>query len=92
EVPRYFMIKDRIDKTQEETYRLIKEMRKKYTDKGEISLMDGMKITFSDYWVHIRPSNTEPIIRLIVEAKSRARAEEMVGFWRREIAEISKWK
>ncbi len=92
ELPRYFMIKDRIEKTQEEAYRLLKGLRQKYRDKGEISLVDGMKIIFSDYWVHIRPSNTEPIIRLIVEAKSRTRAEEMVGLWRREIAEISKWK
>ncbi len=92
ELPRYFMIKDRIDKTREESYRLIKELRKKYTDKGEISLVDGMKIVFSDYWVHIRPSNTEPIVRLIVEAPRKAKAEEMVGLWRREIAEISKWK
>ncbi len=92
ELPRYFLIKDRIDKTREESYRLIKELRKKYTDKGEISLVDGMKIIFNDYWVHIRPSNTEPIVRLIVEAPSKAKAEEMVGLWRREIAEISKWK
>lgn len=92
ELPRYFMIKDRIDKTQEEAYRLLKGLRRKYRDKGEISLMDGMKIVFNDYWIHIRPSNTEPIIRLIVEAKSRTRAEEMVAFWRREIEEISKWK
>ena len=92
ELPRYFMIKERIDKNQEEAYRLLKALRQKYGDKGEISLVDGMKIIFSDYWVHIRPSNTEPIIRLIVEAKSRAKAEEMVGLWRREIGEISKWK
>jgi len=92
EVPRYFMIKDRIDKTREESYRLIKELRKKFTDKGESSLVDGMKIIFSDYWVHIRPSNTEPIVRLIVEAPSKTKAEEMVKLWRREIEGISKWK
>ena len=92
EAPRYFMIKDRIDKTREESYRLIKELRKKFTDKGESSLVDGMKIIFSDYWVHIRPSNTEPIVRLIVEAPSKTKAEEMVKLWRREIEGISKWK
>jgi len=91
-IPRYHMIKEKIQGTQEKAYRIIRQLRKKYSDKGEVSLLDGLKISFKDYWVHIRPSNTEPIIRLIIEAKSRDTAEMMIEFWRKEMSEIVKWK
>jgi len=91
-IPRYHMIKEKIQGTQEKAYRIIRQLRKKYSDKGEVSLLDGLKISFKDYWVHIRPSNTEPIIRLIIEAKSRDTAEKMIEFWRKEMSEIVKWK
>jgi phosphomannomutase len=91
-IPRYHMIKEKIQGTQEKAYRMIRQLRKKYSDKGEVSLLDGLKISFKDYWVHIRPSNTEPVIRLIIEAKSRDTAEKMVEFWRKEMSEIVKWK
>jgi phosphomannomutase len=91
-IPRYFMIKDKIEGTQEQAYRVIRQLKKKYSNKGEISLLDGLKITFKDYWIHIRSSNTEPIIRLIVEAKNKGIAEKMTKQWRKEILEISEWK
>jgi len=91
-IPHYHMIKEKIQGTQERAYRIIRQLRKKYSDKGEISLLDGLKIAFKDYWVHIRPSNTEPIIRLIIEAKSRDTAKKMSRLWRAEISEIVKWK
>jgi phosphomannomutase len=91
-IPRYFMIKDKIEGTQEQAFRIIRQLKKKYSNKGEISLLDGLKITFKDYWIHIRSSNTEPIIRLIVEAKNKGIAEKMTKQWRKEISEISEWK
>jgi phosphomannomutase len=91
-IPRYHMIKEKIQGTQEKAYRIIRQLRKKYSDKGEISLLDGLRISFKDYWVHIRPSNTELIIRLIIEAKSRDTAGKMIEFWKKEMSEIVKWK
>ncbi len=91
-IPSYHMIKEKVQGTQEKASRIIRQLRKKYSDKGEISLLDGLKISFTDYWVHIRPSNTEPIIRLIAEAKSRDTAEKMIEFWRKEMSEAAKWK
>jgi len=92
EVPKYYMIKDRIEGTQEQAYRLMRQLKKKYWNKGELSLMDGLKIQFDNYWIHIRPSNTEPIIRLIVEAKSQEVAEKIAKQFKKEIGELSKWK
>ena len=40
--------------------------------------IDGVKIDFSDGWVHIRKSNTEPIIRIFAEAKTEKRLDELV--------------
>lgn len=91
-IPRYHMFKEKIEGTQEQAFRIIGQLKKKYSNKGEISLLDGLKITFKDYWIHIRPSNTEPIIRLIVESKNRAIAEKMTKQWRKDILEISGWK
>jgi phosphomannomutase len=42
------------------------------------NLLDGLKIDENNYWVHLRKSNTEPIIRIIAEAKSKKEAEEIV--------------
>ncbi|MGB2845830.1 MAG: phosphoglucosamine mutase [Candidatus Aminicenantaceae bacterium] len=92
EVPKYYMIKDRIEGTQEQAYRLMRQLKKKYWNKGELSLIDGLKIQFDNYWIHIRSSNTEPIIRLIVEAKSQEVAEKIAKQFKKEIGELSKWK
>jgi phosphomannomutase len=40
---------------------------------------DGLKLLFDDAWIHVRSSNTEPLLRVAVEAKSEARAEELYG-------------
>ena len=45
----------------------------------QVTTIDGVKIDFLDGWVHIRKSNTEPIIRIYAEAKSEQRLDELVG-------------
>ena len=44
----------------------------------QITDIDGVKIDFADSWVHLRKSNTEPIIRIYAEAKDAAEAEQLV--------------
>ena len=51
-----------------------------------INTADGMKLDFSNEWVHVRSSNTEPILRIYTEAKSRQRAENLAEIFRKEIA------
>ena len=43
----------------------------------EISTIDGVKIDFADNWVHLRKSNTEPIIRIYTEASSQEKADDL---------------
>jgi phosphomannomutase len=45
----------------------------------QVTTIDGVKIDFPDGWVHIRKSNTEPIIRIYAEAKTEKRLDELVG-------------
>src|SRR5882762_7775130 len=50
---------------------------------ASVETQDGLRLAWRDRWLHVRPSNTEPIIRLIAEAPTRAAAEQLVDEGRR---------
>src|SRR5699024_4437675 len=54
----------------------------------EINLIDGLKIDFPHYWVHIRKSNTEPIFRIYTEAASIREAKEIARTFKAEIQHL----
>lgn len=85
DIPFYFMIKDGIPGSPEDARRIIIKLKKKYAETDGLSTLDGLKIDFSDHWIHIRPSNTEPIIRILVEARSEQRAKEVLRRFKKEI-------
>jgi len=85
EIPRYYMIKDKIDGGAQEASWIIRELKRKYAQDYETSFLDGLKIYFRDTWVHIRPSNTEPVIRIQAEAKSQKGAEKALKEFKEEI-------
>jgi phosphomannomutase len=73
----YFMSKKKIQLTPElDVDELLKAMEVKYASE-EINIIDGVKIDFDDNWVHLRKSNTEPIIRIYTEAKSQEEADHL---------------
>ena len=49
----------------------MRELAAAYPD-GEIDWMDGITVQFPDWWFNVRPSNTEPLLRLVVEARTQA--------------------
>jgi phosphomannomutase len=51
--------------------------------KERISDVDGVRVDFADGWVHLRASNTEPIVRVIAEAATEARADGLCDLCRR---------
>ncbi len=78
-LPQYFISKSKINISGDPD-KVLKEFKKKYSagkDVINISEADGLKIDFKNYWVHMRKSNTEPIIRIITEAGSKKEAEEL---------------
>ena len=66
---------------------LLKEVEKKYSEKNPDTI-DGVKIAFESSWVHLRKSNTEPIIRVYTEAKNQKEANELAERFLREIEEM----
>jgi phosphomannomutase len=76
DLPRYFMIKKK-GKLPQDFERALTRLKTKYTE-GKINLIDGIRIDFEDSWLQIRKSNTEPIFRVIAEAKSEKRVKELV--------------
>jgi phosphomannomutase len=54
-----------------------------------VNLLDGVKIDEEDYWVHLRKSNTEPIIRIIAEAKTAKEAQSIVEEYSKLITKLS---
>lgn len=75
--PAYFMSKNKIQLTPEiDVDEVLKAMKEKYSNE-EISTVDGVKIDFPENWVHLRKSNTEPIIRIYTEAKSQEKADDL---------------
>ena len=84
--PSYFMSKNKI--TLEKGMNvddLLLQIKKRYATE-RISTIDGVKIDFEESWVHLRKSNTEPIIRIYTEATSEAQA---VALANRFVSEIS---
>lgn len=73
--PSYFMAKNRIDLKPDTDVPSILAKVKDIFKKEEINDIDGVKIDFEDSWVHLRSSNTEPIIRVYSEASSPEKAE-----------------
>jgi phosphomannomutase len=75
--PSYFMGKKKIELTPDiDVDSLLTKVEKEY-QKEEISTVDGVKIDFENNWVHLRKSNTEPIIRIYTEAFSQEEADQL---------------
>jgi phosphomannomutase len=77
--PPYFMAKNRIDLTPGIDVDAILNKVKALYSNEEINDIDGVKIDFADRWVHLRKSNTEPIIRVYSEASTQKAAEAIAN-------------
>lgn len=75
--PPYFIAKNRIDLTPETDVDLILAKVKELYKDEQVNDIDGVKIDFPDRWVHLRKSNTEPIIRVYSEASTMEAADEL---------------
>jgi phosphomannomutase len=73
ELPQYFISKKKIDVTKNPDD-VINNLIKHFSGQN-INSEDGLRVDFEDHWVHFRKSNTEPIIRIIIEAKGEAEAK-----------------
>lgn len=78
QVPAYAMVKTKTPADASLTARLGEVLASRYPDQS-IDRQDGVRIDWPDRWVHVRPSNTEPIVRFIAEARQRSDADALIA-------------
>jgi phosphomannomutase len=77
--PDYYMVKDKIALDAElDLNQILKGLEERFKD-YDCNTIDGLKVNFEDSWVHMRRSNTEPIVRIYAEAPTLAQAEGLVA-------------
>lgn len=77
-IPRYVMIKQKFECPPDRIARVLAAVRAAYPNE-KINDIDGVRIDFAQGWVHVRGSNTEPIIRIIAEAKTQQDCDQLVA-------------
>ena len=86
--PSYFMSKNKIQLTPEiDVDKILETMASTYKNE-DVNTIDGVKIDFAVQWIHLRKSNTEPIIRIYTEAKSQEKADALAVRFINEIKTI----
>ncbi|ANT64204.1 Phosphomannomutase/phosphoglucomutase [Prosthecochloris sp. CIB 2401] len=88
EYPRYVMIKRKVrfDAGRENLDLVFHEIADAHPD-AHANMQDGLKLDFEDSWVHMRSSNTEPILRIYIEAPTAEEAERLAGLFCAELEE-----
>lgn len=88
--PFYAMSKNKVSLTPDlDVDALLQTIAQKYQSIESVNTVDGVKIDFEESWVHLRKSNTEPIIRIYTEALSAERADALAGRFVRELMELA---
>jgi phosphomannomutase len=75
-IPSYYMDKRRVEIPADKIESLLEKTKQMYPD-ATINTQDGIKLDFPDRWLHVRPSNTEPIVRIIAEAPSQIDTDKL---------------
>ena len=86
--PNYFISKNKIKLTKDVNVNLILSTLERKFKNEDITTIDGLKIDFNDGWVHLRKSNTEPIIRIYAESNSQEDASKLADDMILEIKKI----
>ena len=76
--PRYAIVKDKLDRPSGPLAGVYDALRTEFPDAG-VDTQDGLWLGWDDRWVHIRPSGTEPIVRVIAEAPTAAEARTLIA-------------
>ena len=77
EIGGYYMSKDKFATDKSQAGKIIDSAKKIFAD-AKVNTADGCRFDFDDGWVHLRTSNTEPVMRIIVEAKNKSTAQKYI--------------
>lgn len=89
ELPRYVIVKDKLDRPDASLDTVYQALRSAFPD-AAADMQDGLRLSWPDRWVHVRPSGTEPIVRVIAEAPTDADARELVRRSREPLDALTK--
>ena len=76
--PQYSIVKDKLDRPAGALETVYEALRADFPD-AVVDTQDGLRLTWPDRWVHLRPSGTEPIVRVIAEAPTDAEARDLIS-------------
>jgi phosphomannomutase len=76
--PRYVIVKEKLDRPNASLGSVYEVLRSAFPD-AQADTQDGLRLAWDDRWVHVRPSGTEPIVRVIAEARSEELARELIA-------------
>ena len=77
ELPRFSIVKDKLDRPKAPLDTVYAALRSAFGD-AEVDTQDGLRLSWKDRWLHVRPSGTEPIVRVIAEAPTEQDARALV--------------
>lgn len=77
DLPQFFIVKDKINLDGIDKEAVLTKAKSVFSD-ADVNTIDGVKFTWDDQWIHLRGSNTEPIMRIYAEAPNKIEAEKLV--------------
>ncbi len=87
ELPKYYTIKTKIPMRREQALKVVERVKEYFKDYRQITI-DGVKVITDEFWLLVRPSGTEPLLRIMLEAKSEDRAKELLETVKRIASEV----
>ncbi|RLG76476.1 MAG: phosphoglucosamine mutase [Thermoprotei archaeon] len=91
ELPHYYVLKTKIPMTRTAALKVVEKVAEHFRNYRLITI-DGVKVLMKDSWVLVRPSGTEPILRIMAEAKDENKLKEIVGIVKNLAEEVLKSK
>ena len=86
--PRYVIVKDKLDRPNVSLDDVYRALRTAFPD-AKADSQDGLRLDWADRWVHLRPSGTEPIVRVIAEAPTDKDARHLIAQARQPLADLA---
>jgi phosphomannomutase len=87
-LPQYAIVKSKVEIGGKKPDIVFQHIQAHNAVRGTVNEQDGLKIDFTDSWVHLRTSNTEPIIRIIAEARTSEKAQQLVDQFKEQIENV----
>ncbi|ABN70377.1 phosphoglucomutase/phosphomannomutase alpha/beta/alpha domain I [Staphylothermus marinus F1] len=88
DLPQYHLIKTKIPMTRDKALLVVEQVKEYFKNYRQITI-DGVKVISDDFWLLVRPSGTEPLLRIMLEAKTKEKAEELLSIVKKIAEEVT---